>query len=56
MSMLFNINRGRGQSAKSANDFNPYSSGMASPDNNKPMSTDDIRALADEMKQHGRKK
>ena len=56
MAMLFNINRGRGQSAKSAADFNPYSKGMAAPENNQPMTADDIRALAEEMKQHGRKK
>jgi hypothetical protein len=56
MAMLFNINRGRGQSAKSANDFNPYAKGMASPEQNKPMTADDVKALADEMKQHGRKK
>ena len=54
--VLFNINRGRGQSAKSANDFNPYAKGMASPEQNKPMTADDVKALADEMKQHGRKK
>ena len=56
MAMLFNINRGRGQSSKCASDFNPYAKGMASPENNKPMSKDDIMSLAEEMKQHGRKK
>lgn len=54
MAMLYNINRGRGQSAKSANDFNPYAKGMASPEQNKPMTADDVKALAAEMKQHGR--
>jgi len=49
MAMLFNINRGRGQSAKSAQDFNPYGRGMAAPENNKPMSADDIKQLVDEF-------
>jgi hypothetical protein len=54
MAMLFNINKGKGQSAKSALDFNPYGQGMASPENNKPLSAEDIKSLADEMKLHGR--
>jgi hypothetical protein len=57
MAMLYNINRGKSQGAKSAVDFNPYGKGEAAHQEQKPMTTDDIRALAAEMqKAHGRKK
>lgn len=50
LAMHYNIARGRGQSAKSADDFNPYGRGLASPENEKPMTADDIKSLVDEFK------
>jgi hypothetical protein len=50
MALLFNINRNRGTTAKTADDFNPYGVGMASPENNEPMSAEAIAALVDELK------
>ena len=49
MALLYNINRGRGATAKSAEDFNPYGRGMADPENNKPMSAEDVKKLVAEF-------
>jgi len=57
MALLFNINRGKMQTPKTAHDFNPYATGMAAPENNEPLTADEVHALAAELqKQHGRKK